>query len=49
VLLGHTEQFVLQTVGSIFEELQFLEGSYNNTNLARKMRQILVGLFGCCK
>jgi hypothetical protein len=49
VLLGHTKQSIQQTVGSVFEELPFLGGSYSSTNLARKSRQILVGLFGCCK
>jgi hypothetical protein len=49
VVLGRTEQSVQQIVGTIFEEQPFLGGSYNNTDLARKTRQNLVGLFWCSK
>jgi hypothetical protein len=49
VLLVRTKQSVQQIVGSVFEELPFMGGSYNSMDLARKSRQILVGLFGCYK
>jgi hypothetical protein len=49
VLLARTEQSVQHTIGSVFEVLTFLGGSYKSTNLAQKLSQILVGLFGCCK
>jgi hypothetical protein len=38
LLSGRTEQSIQQVVVTIFEVLQFLGGSYNNTDLARKSR-----------
>jgi hypothetical protein len=49
LFLGHTEQSIQQIVGTVFEELPFLGGSYSSTDLARKSRQNLVGLFWCCE